>query len=173
MAFFKVVRGDSMNFKVLPQSQWRVLSNLQNSTSQIREKCSTLIGLFEDLATNRTLLGSGAVAIERMDGGDVLANVKTSLGNGRFILLWEFGDAELLGRMVFQRECSDKYDKLYWETIGELKVPVYEDPYSGSGATLTRIELHAYFEQDRRSSVMNLLISMLYGIANGPTVDGQ
>jgi hypothetical protein len=159
-----------MEFEAIPQAQWPAFQDLQPATAQIREKCLTILSLFEDLLTRSTLLGDGAVSIERTSHDSVIANIRSVLGNGRITLSWASEGTDLLGIMLFERACRDKYDMPYWEAIWGLEVPRLGDPYCGLGENAVRIQLNAHFEEDRRSHVMSGLISILHGLANGPVV---
>jgi hypothetical protein len=159
-----------MDFVAIPQTRWRVFNDIDQNVKLITEKCGSLLSLFEDTLSRRSILGHGAVRLELVDDSKVIAWLRTPLGDGRFSLSWTATEEDLLGVLLFERECRDKYDQRYWEGVWGVKIPRYENPYVGRDESKVYIQLDAPFEQDRRYSAMSALISILHGLVNGPVV---
>jgi hypothetical protein len=55
-----------------------------------------------------------------------------------------------------------------WEPIWGMKVPDYEDPFSSSVGHGLIIPIDDIYGDDRRRALCEAIISIMYGIVNGP-----
>lgn len=156
-----------MEFGSFPENQWSAFRDIEGAAHTIKKRCDKLVTLLIDTASVSSILGNGAVEITATDG-DRIANVKTPVGNGRFVLSWEISGNELLGLMLFERERYDEYGRQFWEPVWGVKVPKYESPYSGAEAAAVAIPLDQAYGYSRSNAVFAALMSMLYGLVNGP-----
>lgn len=158
-----------MEFDSFPQRHWSVFRSLAQSAERIDAKRESVLDLLIKRTTADTLLGADCFEIERSHTFGGVANVKTSIGNARVRLSWDVSSEILLGLMVFERECHDKYDLKFWEAIFALKFPEYEHPYSGGNENRCSIPINGWGEA-LPNAIFGVIMSVLGGVACGPLV---
>jgi hypothetical protein len=161
------MRGEVMEFGAFPEKQWSALRDIDGVAHSIRKRCERIIALLAEAASIRSILGDGAVKITPA-GDNQLAGVRTPVGNGRVVLSWEVVDGNLLGIMSFERERHDNYDRQYWEPVWGLRVPQYDNPYYGAKDAPVSIPVDQPYGQSRSNAAFTALMSMLFGLINGP-----
>lgn len=160
-----------MDFGSFPQAQWRSFSEVGQTTERIRARCNQLIELIIASSVKPSLLGMGNFEIKRTDDPGVLADIKTPVGSGRLALEWSLAGAELFGMLMFEREGRDKYGAVLWEPVWGLMVPEYDDPFSGEDGSALRIPLNSAFGSNLSNAVFTAVMSMLFGLVNGPVTN--
>jgi hypothetical protein len=157
-----------MEFGLFPESQWRALSDTQNCVPRITARMDSVVDLLILTNAEYASLQSANFAIFRSSLNVEVATVKTPFGNARIRMSWKIVAKELLGVLIVERECRDQYDRLYWEPVWGINVPAYEDPYSGDSASGSRIPIDDVYGDTRRSALFTGVLSIVFGIVNGP-----
>jgi hypothetical protein len=157
-----------MEFGLFPESQWRALRDVQNTVPRITARTDSLVGLLISTNAEYASFQSANFTFFRSSVNLEVASVKTPFGRARIRTSWEVGATELLGVLIIERECHDQYDRLYWEPVWAMKIPAYEDPYSGTQASGPRIPIDDMYGDTRRAALFSAVVSIIVGIANGP-----
>jgi hypothetical protein len=162
------ITGGLMNFGTYPPDQIRAFTTLDSKVQRINEKTERLLEQLIAVCVEYRALSDAGVVIERSEDLGGIAVIKSPVGVARVTQGWAIENAELNGKILFERQLLDQYDRIYWEAIWGLSVPEYEYPFTGSGETTLRIPFDDDFGDHRRKALHTALLSIMYGIVNGP-----
>lgn len=157
-----------MEYGVFPQEKWDAFRDVEGVAHSIRLRVEKVVELLSAASASVTILGRGAVRV-LPSGGDSVANIQTPVGSGRIVLAWELNDKELEGVMVVERKRCDSHGNDIWESVWRIRVPRLKCPYYGQNDNRREIDCSVQYDNTMPNHpVFAALMSILYGITNGP-----
>ncbi|WP_308921525.1 hypothetical protein [Janthinobacterium sp. J1-1] len=130
-----------------------------------------MINLLIASCVKQRTLKEAQILVSKSETQPELAILSTPFGKGRLVRSWKIGGKELVGLIICERVCRDKYDQTYWEPVWALHIPQFEDPFTGTGDGKLTIKLNDSFEDDQWHGVFSAIMSMTYGLIEGPVLE--
>lgn len=156
-----------MEYGLVPQEQWLVFRDVNNVKSRLDKRCKSLVAQLSAMAASETMLGVAAIEIAPAEGADI-TSIKTPVGNAQLVVSWVADAGELKALMSLERERRDQHGHQFWEHVWDIKVPQYDTPTLVGGNKIMSIPIDTSFGQQRSQAIFSVLVSVLYGITNGP-----
>jgi len=152
----------------IPEENWRKTANAVQEKEAVEIVAGKLLKAM--ISTSNDLVDHGQpIDIEVVDKNDinVLATISTHFGQGRLVLEWDLSRDQLAGLLVVEKKSRDRMDRAVWIPVWGLSIPQHGDPTTIDGTF--SIRLTDYLGGDRRRTVFEGLMCIVYAIASGPS----
>ncbi|MCY0910851.1 hypothetical protein [Massilia antarctica] len=159
-----------MEYGSFAVSKWTMFSELQSKLDRIARTTAQVMEMFANISPQDTLLKEVPLSLV-ISKEDACQYLRTPFGDCRVRTGWRTSSAELEGQIIFERNAVDATGNMMWEAIWGLNIPLYGDPYSGSGPRAVAIPLGHPDKGASEAAIFAALMSILYGIVNGPLLD--
>lgn len=150
----------------IPETAWRKTAYVAKEKEAVESVADKLLKAM--ISTSKDLADHGQpIDIEVVDKNDIniLATISTHFGQGRLVLEWDLSRDQLAGLLVVEKKSRDRMDRVVWIPVWGLSIPQHGNPTTLDGTF--SIKLTDYLGGDRRQTVFEGLMCIVYAIASG------
>ena len=158
-----------MVYREFPPTEWQAFSRLQSATSELDQKCLSILTGLQESFVSTSILEAGSCTIELNNDAAMPANFLSPLGVGRFVRTYARSRGDLWATLVLQRKAFDEYNRERWTPVWSLQVPRYDSPFIGTEDIGLRFELTGIFNR-RSNELFSMAMSLLDAMVDHPRV---
>ncbi len=113
-----------MRSKLLSSDELTGLRSLNDEADNLKRKAGYLINsLVDEFGGGYSIGGLPPMSIKKADGSDILGEVTSGFGKGRFVMQFSTEGATAKGQLIVERAILDQDGKEVWEPVLAIPLP--------------------------------------------------